>query len=38
MHSRNVDIVPTIAEELGIEIPYEIDGEPISEGERVATC
>ena len=34
---RNVnttDILPTIADELGIELPYELDGEPASEVDR----
>ena len=30
-HTRTIDIVPTIAEVLGVEIPYETDGEPIAE-------
>ena len=31
LHTRTVDIVPTTAQVLGIELPYKIDGAPISE-------
>jgi hypothetical protein len=31
---RTIDVVPTIADLLGIEIPYEVDGEPASEVAR----
>jgi hypothetical protein len=31
VHTRTVDIVPTIADVLGVEIPYEVDGVPVSD-------
>lgn len=31
VHTRVIDILPTIAEVLGIELPFETDGRPISE-------
>jgi hypothetical protein len=34
VHTRNVDIVPTIAEVLGVDVPYETDGAPISQRGR----
>ncbi len=30
-HTRTIDIVPTIAQVLGIKLPYKADGEPVSE-------
>jgi hypothetical protein len=30
-HTRTVDIVPTIAQQLGIELPYETNGVPVTE-------
>jgi hypothetical protein len=30
---ENVDIVPTIADELGVEIPWEVNGYPVAEAE-----
>ncbi|MEK6277302.1 MAG: sulfatase-like hydrolase/transferase [Actinomycetota bacterium] len=34
-YTRNVDIVPTIADVLGVEIPYKVDGVPVSEAGKV---
>jgi hypothetical protein len=31
VHTRTVDIVPTIAQVLGVKLPYKADGKPISE-------
>ena len=31
LHTETIDIVPTVARVLGIELPYEADGQPISE-------
>jgi hypothetical protein len=33
-HTRTVDILPTIARELGIALRFEVDGEPVSERPR----
>jgi hypothetical protein len=34
LHTETVDLLPTIAEVLGVEVPYETTGEPISEAGR----
>ncbi|HKG36990.1 MAG TPA: sulfatase-like hydrolase/transferase, partial [Solirubrobacterales bacterium] len=34
VHSRTIDILPTIAEVLGIEVPFDMEGEPISRRPR----
>jgi hypothetical protein len=34
LHTRTVDILPTIANVLGVKLPFEVDGEPISERPR----
>jgi hypothetical protein len=31
--ARTIDIVPTIARELGVELPWEADGRPLGEGD-----
>jgi hypothetical protein len=36
-HTRTIDIVPTIAQELGVKIPYRTDGRPISEDGKGGT-
>ncbi|MGH2981363.1 MAG: hypothetical protein ACRDKV_04885, partial [Solirubrobacterales bacterium] len=33
-HTRTIDIVPTIAEVLGVELPYKTDGQPVSEAGK----
>jgi hypothetical protein len=33
-HTRTVDIVPTIADVLGVEIPYDVDGIPVSQADE----
>jgi hypothetical protein len=37
VHTHSIDIVPTTAQVLGIELPYEAEGVPISEGGRGGT-
>lgn len=34
IHARVVDIVPTIAEVLGVDVPYKTDGRPISQDTK----